>query len=168
MQKATEQLSKAFGGGDKKPVPPVPYKTLMEFMPKSYKEMKTDGPEGESATFGEWSYSQAKIDFNAEEGGHAEVQIVDYAHIAALYAPYQFLWSMKISKESSHGYERAIQVGKYPAFEKWDSDNKRMELSTLVGERFVVIVNTNGLPEGAAKELISGIDVDKLAGTTAG
>lgn len=41
-------------------------------------------------------------------------------------------------KETSTGYERAVKVGDYPAWERWDSNAKNGELNVLIGGRFIV------------------------------
>ncbi len=166
MQKAAENLNKTMSG-DQKPVPAVSYKTLQTFLPTSYMNMKTEGPEGETATYGEWNYSSAKITFNAEDGSHAEIDIFDYAHIGLLYAPFQMLFNMKFSREDSHGYEKSTKYGNYPGYEKWENANKHMEITVLVGDRFIVNVKTTGFAESAAKDLLSKIDLNKLAASTA-
>lgn len=166
MTKAAEEMSKAMGG-DQKPVPAVSYKILMGFLPTSYNNMKVDGPEGESASYGEWNFSTAKVRFSSEDGSSsAEIDIFDYAHIGLLYAPFQMLFNMKYAKESSRGYERSTKIGGFPAFEKWENDSKDGELTLLVSDRFIVTVKTNNLAEGAAKELISKIDLSKLGGVS--
>ncbi len=162
LSKAADEMTKTMSG-DQKPVPPVPFKSLEAFLPSALGDMTTKGPEGESATMGEWSYSQAKIGFSGKGGEEARIEIFDYAHISMLYAPFQMAWNMKISKESSEGYERTTKVGSWPAFEKWEIGGKSMEVNVLVGDRFIVSVHTNGLAEGAAKDILSKMDLNKLA-----
>ena len=166
LSKAADEMSKA-AGGDQKPVPPVAYKTLQSFLPPAYGDMTTTGPEGESAAMGEWAYSQAKIAFTGKAGEEVRVEIFDYAHIAMLYAPFQMVWNMKLSKESSSGYERTIKVANWPAFEKWEVSDKSMEVSVMVGDRFIVTVHTSGMAEGTAKDLLSKMDLNKLSTQTA-
>lgn len=162
MAKAADEMTKSMSG-DQKPVPPVPYKSLQAFLPPAMGDMTTKGPEGESATMGEWSYSQAKIVFSGKTGEEVRVEIFDYAHISMLYAPFQMAWNMKISKESSEGYERTTKVGSWPAFEKWEVSNKAMEVNVLVGDRFIVSVHTTKLGEGSAKDILSKMDLNKLS-----
>ena len=166
MQKAAEDMNKAMTG-DQKPVPAVPFKSLEEVLPASFMNMKTEGPSGETATYGEWNYSSAKINFEGDNGIHADIEVLDYAHIGLLYAPFQMLFNMKFSREDSKGYEKSTKYGNYPAYEKWESAEKHMEITVLVGERFVVNVKSTGLDGSAAKDLLSKIDLNKLAGMKA-
>lgn len=162
MKQAADQMSDMFGG-NQEPVPPISYKTLQKYLPASYQGMKTEGPEGESMTMGQWSYSQAKISFDGDAGQRVHIEVIDYAYIKMLYAAFQMAWRMKLSKESSRGYERTTTIGTWPAIEKWQNESKSMELSVLVGDRFIVQVHTNDLPEGTAKEIIQAMDLATLA-----
>ena len=166
LSQAAEEMNKAFSDGDRKPVPPVNFKTLMTFLPTSYNDMNTEGPEGETASYGEWNFSQAKIRFNGENTS-AEIEIFDYAHINLLYAPFKMFFNMKIAKESSKGYEKSMKFGNHPGFIKWESMNQHSEITLLVGDRFIVKVETHGLGENASQDLLSKLDLDKLATATA-
>ncbi len=161
MQKAAEEMA---GQGDREPVPPVSFKVLIEFLPKSIGGLTADKPEGESASMGEWSYSQAECNYNSDDGNQrASVQIFDYAYISMLYAPFKMMLSMKIQKESSRGYEKSISVAGYPAFEKWDTDSKHSEVTIMVGDRFIVTVNSYGFGEGSSVKIAESMDLKKLA-----
>ena len=68
------------------------------------------------------------------------------------------------SKETSEGYEKSTTIAGNPAFEKWDSEDKRGELTIIVNKRFVVEVEGSGL--SSAKELhdfVGHTDLKKLA-----
>jgi hypothetical protein len=71
---------------------------------------------------------------------------------------------MKINTESTEGYERSTQVGGFPAYEKWRKDGEENEVTTMVGERFVVTITTHGLGESSAKKIAEGMDLKGLAG----
>ena len=166
MSKAAEDMTKSMSG-DSKPVPPVSYKTLQTFLPTSYNDMKTEGSEGETASYGEWTFSQAKIRFDGENGSNAQIEILDYAHISLLYAPFRMFFNMKMARESSRGYEKSQKFGDHPGFVKWENDSKHGEITVLVGDRFILKIETYDLPEDAAQDILSKIDMGKLATTTA-
>jgi hypothetical protein len=69
-------------------------------------------------------------------------------------------------KETATGYERAVKVGDYPAWERWDSNAKNGELNVLVGGRFIVqldgvdIENTKVL-----HELLQNFNLKKIGET---
>ncbi len=50
-----------------------------------------------------------------------------------------------------------------PTFEKWTEENKDNEVTVLVGKRFIVNVRTDGMPEGSARKIAEGLDLDGLA-----
>ena len=55
MQKAADGLTK------RKPVPPVAFRELIEFLPAKAAAMKRHEPKGETTKVGSWQYSQAEV-----------------------------------------------------------------------------------------------------------
>ncbi len=162
---AANQVQKAAEGftTNQKPVPPVAFRELIDFLPKKLPGMKAEEPKGETTTAGSWQYSQAEIDFRSEDGKRrADVGIFDYAHIPFLYVPFTMMLNMNVARESTEGYEKSVKVDGYPAFEKW-SKNGNSEIVVLVGERFIVKSETRGLGEGSARKIVEEIDLKDLA-----
>ena len=153
----------ASSNADAKPVPPVSYKKLMDYLPKELGGMKAAEPEGETGSAGQWQYSEAKASFRGDKGQSADVGIFDYAHISLMYLPYQMLTRMKVSKESTRGYERTVELNGFPAYEEWTKSDGRSEMTVLVGDRFIVNAKVNGGDEGAAKKVLEKIDLKGLA-----
>jgi hypothetical protein len=89
--------------------------------------------------------------------------IVDSGLNASYLAPFTLFIAQGYKKETPAGYERAVKVGDYPAWERWDGDTKNGELNVLVGRRFVVqldgidIENTKVL-----HEIMQKFDLGKL------
>jgi hypothetical protein len=160
-----ERMSKGMASAaDRKPVPPVSFKVLIDYLPQEVQGLKADAPKGETSTMGEWQYSQAEARYRSDDGKKgAKVGLFDYAHIPMLYAPIQMMMNMNMSKESTEGYERTTKIGGFPAYEKWTSSGEENEVTILVADRFVVTTNTRGLGEDAAKKVAESIDLKALA-----
>ena len=160
MQKAAEGLA---ANANRKPVPPVAFRELIDVLPRRMAGMKRDEPKGETTTAGSWQYSQAEVDFRSADGQRkADVGIFDYAHIPFLYVPFTMFLNMKVARESTEGYERSTKIDGYPAFEKWSKDGSS-EAVVLVGERFIVKADTRGMGEGAGKKILEDMDLSGLA-----
>jgi hypothetical protein len=158
LEKAAEGL-----GTSRKPVPPVAFRELIDFLPRDVAGLKRKEPKGETTAAGSWRYSQAEVDFASGDGRRsADVGIFDYAHIPFLYVPFTMLLNMQVSTESTEGYQRSTKVAGYPAFEKWNRDGTG-EAVVLVGERFVVKAETRGLAEGAARKIVEKMKLKELA-----
>lgn len=161
IQKAAEGVT---GASNRKPVPPVSFKVLIDYIPKSMGDMKGDPPKGETTTAGQWQYSQAEANYRSEDGNrHADVGIFDYAHIPMLYVPFQMMLNMKVNTESTEGYEHSVQIAGFPAYEKWTINGGESEVVVMVGDRFVVKTSTRGLGEGSARKIVEGMDLKGLA-----
>jgi hypothetical protein len=160
---AATQLSKGLtDAANRKPVPPVSYKQLIDYLPKSMGDMKADPPKGETTTAGQWQYSQAEANYRNKDGSRsANVGIFDYAHIPFLYVPFQMMLNMKVSTESTDGYERSTQIAGFPAYEKWGKDGEA-EAIVMVGDRFIVKTSTRGVGEGSARNIAEGLNLKGL------
>ncbi len=164
MQTAAEEISKS-AKEERTPVPPVSYKVLLRYLPETMEGLKRSEPEGETSSVGEWRFSQASASYSAESGSqHVNVEIFDYAHIGMLYTPYTIMLKMNYNKEGTSGYERSVEIAGFPAYETWSVSSKSAEANVLVGDRFIVKVTTNDLPEGFARRVLSGMNLKNLAG----
>ncbi|MGZ5384242.1 MAG: hypothetical protein ACXWH0_09695 [Acidimicrobiia bacterium] len=161
MEKMTQGMT---ASANRKPVPPISFKVLIDYLPEEVEGMKAGAPKGETTTMGEWQYSQAETRYRSEDGKQsAKVELFDYAHIPMLYAPFQMMINMNMTKESTEGFERSTKVGGFPAYEKWRSDGEVSEVTVLVADRFVVTTNTRGLGEDSAKKIAESLDLKGLA-----
>jgi hypothetical protein len=161
---AAEQVQKAAEGFTKrKPVPPVAFGDLIEFLPGNAGGLKRREPKGETTTVGNWQYSQAEVDFGSVDGSRSlDVGIFDYAHIPFLYIPFTAIIGMNVSKESTDGYQRSTKIAGYPGFEEWNRSGTS-EAVVVLGDRFIVKASTRGLGEGAARKVLEGMDLKGLA-----
>jgi hypothetical protein len=78
-----------------------------------------------------------------------------------LYVPFQMMLNMKVSTESTDGYERSAQIGGFPAYEKW-SKSGESEAIVMVGDRFIVKTSTRGVGEGSARKIAEDLDLKGL------
>ena len=160
-------MSQMMGGDlleNKEPVPPVSFKVLMNYLPKEVGGLKAEKPRGESVQWDKWTHSTANVDFRSEtDNQNVRVNIYDYAYISNLYLPYQMMFKMKFERESSEGYEKSTELNGMPTFEKWNEENKDNEVTVLVGKRFIVQVETDEMPEGSARKIAEGMDLNGLA-----
>lgn len=162
-----EQSSGGVTTSEWKPVPPVNFKTLQEFLPKEIAGFTRGEPEGATATFGEWSFSSAEVTFTKGEETSIKVSILDYAHITSLYTPFQIWLSGNFNVEDSHGYSRSVKVEGFPGFENFRKDDKRCELTLLVGDRYIVqLTGENTQNMDALRDVMKQIDLSSLAKVT--
>ena len=162
-QQVAQEMEKTMNS-DQKPVPPVSFKVLLDFLPKSVENLTPGTPEGETTTLNGSSFSFARNSFESADGAmSAKVEIFDYAFIGLMYAPFQILFSGSYNRESSKGYEKSVKIGEGPGFMKWEAENRHGEATTLVGKRFIVRCETTGLPDGTAKKVLETIDLKSLA-----
>ena len=161
MKTAAEEMTAA-AGEEREPLPPVSFKVLLTYLPVQIGDMKQENPRGETTAYDQWKFSTANAEYNGGERS-ARVEIFDYAHIGMMYAPIRMWLKMNIQRESSDGFERTTEVESFPAYEKYDNGSKQAELTMLVGDRFVVKIDTRGLAEDAPRKVAASMNLKKLA-----
>jgi hypothetical protein len=138
---------------------------LQEYLPE-ISGFTQEKPRGETAQYGTWSYSTASARYTSGES-NIEVEIHDYAKISALYAPFQMWLSGNFMREDEEGYEKAVKIDGFPGMEEYKHEAKRGKLTLMVGDRFIVVVEGNGVTMDALKDALKKIDLAKLTKETA-
>jgi hypothetical protein len=173
MQKGAQDMAKGFeamarglagaagGDPDVKPVDPVSFRDLQTVMPDVTGWEKTN-PTGERMT-SPFSFSQASVTYKR---GDAEVEqkIIDSGFNQVLFAPFTMLMAAGYEKETQDGFERSVNVGGNPGWEKWDKGTRNGELSVVVNKRFLVQLEGHSLDDvKTLHTVLEQTDVKKLA-----
>lgn len=160
LAKSLEQA--AGGSGDAKPVDPVSFRDLQALFPE-YDGWTKEKPTGERMT-SPFAYSQAEGRYTKGEST-IELKMVDSGFNQLLLAPYALFLQSGYEKETSDGYEKAIQVNGQPGWEKWNSESKDGELNAVAGKRFLVQIEGRDIPDTKVlHDFASKIDMNRLAG----
>jgi hypothetical protein len=121
-------------GEARDPVPPVSFHELFNFFPELEGWARTR-PTGER-TATPVAYAQAVATYRSG-GAEIEASIVDSGFNRVLIAPYAMFLTAGFERSTEEGYEKALKVEGFPAWEKWDRSGSG-ELNALVGGRFLV------------------------------
>jgi hypothetical protein len=161
--KAMEGMAGAMSGTtpDGKPVEPVSFQALQTALPElSGWERST--PTGERMT-APIAFSEAETHYTMGET-NVSVKIVDSAFSQMLVAPWAMFLTAGYERESSEGYEKSVNVGGNPGFERWNKDSKTGELNLVVAKRYLVTVEGDNLNDTKVlHEFASKIDAGKLS-----
>lgn len=164
LEALAKGLQQAVGGSgdDAKPVDPVSFRDLQALFPE-YDGWTKEKPTGERMT-SPFAYSQAEGRYTKGEST-IELKMVDSGFNQLLLAPYSLFLQSGYEKETSDGYEKAIQVAGQPGWEKWNSSSKDGELNAVAGKRFLVQIEGRDIPDTKVlHDFASKIDMNKLAG----
>ena len=160
--KAMEGMAGAMSGTtpDGKPVEPVSFQALQTALPElSGWERST--PTGERMT-APIAFSEAETHYTMGET-NVSVKIVDSAFSQMLVAPWAMFLTAGYERESSEGYEKSVNVGGNPGFERWNKDSKTGELNLVVAKRYLVTVEGDNISDTKVlHEFASKIDAGKL------
>jgi hypothetical protein len=160
--KAMEGMAGAMSGTtpDGKPVEPVSFQALQTALPElSGWERST--PTGERMT-APIAFSEAETHYTMGET-NVSVKIVDSAFSQMLVSPWAMFLTAGYERESSEGYEKSVNVGGNPGFERWNKDSKTGELNLVVAKRYLVTVEGDNISDTKVlHEFASKIDAGKL------
>jgi hypothetical protein len=167
MAKGLEAMARGMSGGaatgdsDVKPVDPVSFRDLQTVMPEVSGWEKTN-PTGERMS-SPFSFSQASVTYKK---GDAEIEqkIMDSGFNQLLFTPFTMFMAAGYEKETADGFERSVNVGGYPGWEKWDKGSKNGELNVVVNKRFLVQVEGHGVDDiKTLHAVLDQTDLKKLA-----
>lgn len=136
MAKGLEDMAKGLaGGGEGKALEPVSFRDLQASFPDlaGWEKGKASGEKMTSPV----QFSQASVTYTKGDAS-IEAKIVDSGLSQLLIAPYAMMLGAGFERETDSGYEKAIKLGDFPAYEKWDKESKSGELNAIVGKRFIV------------------------------
>jgi hypothetical protein len=137
MAKAMAGMAAAMGAktADGKPIEPVDFKTLQTALPE-VSGWTMDKPRGERMNM-PVTFSTTSTNYrNGEQ--RIDLDITDTTGAAMILTPFRMMVAAGYDKESSDGHEKATTFGRYPAYEKWNTERNTGELSFIVDDRFVV------------------------------
>jgi hypothetical protein len=163
--KGLEDMAKGLqamaGGGNQKAVDPVDFHALQGVLP-DLSGWEKEKPTGERMT-APFPYSQATARYSKGDSS-MELKIIDSGFNQLLLTPYAMFLQAGYEKETSSGYEKSTKVNNQPGWEKWNSESKDGEVNALVGKRFLVTIEGNGIPDTKVMHELAGrIDMGKLA-----
>ena len=158
--KALGGLAGAAGGGSYEP---VDFRKLKEALPQELAGFEKGEASGEKNNAFGISVSEAKQSFRTADGNkRVRFEITDPGSLAGPFALANVWLNVEVDKESGDGYEKTSTVGGRKIHEKWSKDSKRGEVQMVVGNRFMVEVNAEGVEMNDVKALLGKIDVAKL------
>lgn len=159
--KAMQSAAAAAGGGGK-PVDPVSFQQLETVLP-AVSGWEMEKPRGERMTM-PIPFSQTEASYKKGDA-EIEVKIVDSAFSQLLVAPWAMFLTAGYQRESSEGYEKSVNVGGNPGFEKWNKDDKDGELNLVVAKRFLITIEGNDIADPKVlHDFAAKLDTGKLAG----
>lgn len=142
----------------------VDYEKLQDLLPKRVAGMNRVSLEGERIGFLGLKYSQARAEY--EDGdAWAEITVLDGGGIARVFNKLadEINTDFDHEYEKEEGYRRTIKVDGFPASEMYDYHSKEGEFTVFVGERFLVHIEAEDIPEGQFKRLNQALAIKRLS-----
>jgi hypothetical protein len=165
VAKGLEGLTKGFQelaqNADVKPVDPVSFRDLQTAF-GDLKGWEKGKPTGERMT-APVAFSEASVTYRQGDAT-IDAKIIDSGFNQILMAPFAMFLSAGYEKETQDGYEKSVKVGEHPGWEKWNSEGKNGELNAVVGKRFLLTLDGNGIESTKVLyDLAQATDLSKLA-----
>ena len=156
-------VSGTANGGKK--VETVDFHKLKDLLPDALPGMKRTEATGEKNAAMGMQISNAEGRYSNEQGASVTLKIADIGSMTGLAGMAAYAWAAtSIDRETETGYEKTATFNGYKSHEKYDKQSKSGELSVLVGNRFTVEANGNGIDMDALKAALGKVDLGKLDG----
>jgi hypothetical protein len=152
-------LGGALGGPNR--VDTVDFKTLTAMLPASLPGMTRTSAQGENQGAVGVKTSSAKADYAGKDGAGVHIEIADISGVSGLMDLAGGLIQSTTS-ESESGYEKDVNVGGRTVHEKYDTPNKKGELSVILAKRFSVDITGSGVDMPALEQSLGRIDLARL------
>jgi hypothetical protein len=160
LEAMAKGLSAATGSGDMKQVDPVSFRDLQTVMPQISGWERTN-PTGEKMT-SPFSFSQATVTYTRGDAS-IEEKIMDSGWNQMLFAPFTMYMVAGYEKETQDGFERSVNIGGNPGWERWDKGTKNGELSVVVNKRFLVQLEGRDIDDvKTLRDVLEQTDIKKL------
>lgn len=156
-------VSGTANGGKK--VETVDFHKLKDLLPESLPGMKRNEATGEKNAAMGMQISTAEGRYSNDQGASVRLKIADIGSMTGLAGMAAYAWAAtSIDRESDTGYEKTSTFNGFKSHEKFDKQSKSGELSVLIGNRFTVEADGNGIDMDALKAALSKVDLGKLDG----
>lgn len=160
--KAMEGVAGAMAGKtpDGKTVEPVRFQDLQAALPEISGWQRAT-PTGERMT-SPVPFSQAEADYTMGDA-NISVKVVDSAFSQLLIAPWAMFLTAGYERETSDGYEKSVNLGGNPGFERYNKGSKDGELNLVLAKRFLVTIDGDNITDTKVlHDFASKIDAGKL------
>jgi X-X-X-Leu-X-X-Gly heptad repeat protein len=98
------------------------------------------------------------------DSSQVDLEIMDTALSQLLLAPMSMFLGSGYSERSDDGFKRAATIGGQPGMEDWNTRSKRGEITTVVGNRFIVKATGHDVDSlDPVRQLVEAVDMGKLA-----
>lgn len=143
---------------------PIHFSKLIPFLPNTVEGFAAEKAEGStSAAMGFKMTEVSRVYHKGSPDGAetASVKIMDGT--ASQFFAAAFTAASQFSRESTEGYEKGYMLDGYQAVEKYNTEDKDGELTVMVGGRYLIQIDINGLENKALQDWWKKIDAKKLA-----
>ena len=145
----------------------VDYKKLKEMLPEKLAGLKRAEATGERTGFGDIKISTARAsytqDANKGDAPHIELQIFDYGTNKQMLEGMSVWTKMDVDREGDEGFSKSLKIQDQPAMQTYINEGKAGQIQLLVGERFLMSINTTNLSVEQFKKLGDELKLKELA-----
>ena len=142
---------------------PVDFRKLKEALPQALAGFERGESSGEKNNAFGIALSEAKQSFRSEDGKkRVNFKITDPGSLSGPFALANLWMNIELDKETSDGYEKTSSAGGRKLHEKWSKSGQHGSVQMVVGDRFMVDLDAQGIEMSDVKSLINKVDVARL------
>lgn len=163
IEKLSGEKEDKAGEHGQSPVEPIPYKKLIQLLPKM-EGWKAQPPQGKISSVGEHKITRASANYEKNADGKRQtvnLEILDGSYIPSVYAPFAVMAHSRGAMLDAHKME--IEVDGYHGLQQWEPQSGKVTVFLLVARRFVITLKGTHIPPATVKQYIHAINLKKLA-----
>ncbi|HET6568481.1 MAG TPA: hypothetical protein VFG50_10990 [Rhodothermales bacterium] len=154
-------LGAMLGGGGGGGVETVDFRELQALLPDQLSGMNRTNAEGQKSAALGINMSTATATYESGDGS-IDLTITDMGSMRA-FAALGYAWaSGEVEQESADGYMRTVKYKDFPAYEEFDKSGPTASFSVMIGQRFLVAAEGNGVSMAQVKAAVDRVDLAKL------
>lgn len=140
----------------------VAWSELQALVPNTAAGLPRTNPGEDRSELGDRGFSHA-LGIYEKDGRRVEVQFLDCGSQKTILSAVAPWLESAVEEKREDGSERTTTVKGFPAIERTDSKDNIAEISTVIKERFVVMVVGTNVPLEELRKVMNGLDLNKLS-----
>lgn len=161
-----EQVAAMMTGGSTNPPAVVNFRELKALLPEAVGELPRVNAEGQTQNAMGMAVSESTGTYGSDDGPSLTIKLIDTGGVGGFMSMAKAGWAgMDFESESDTGFERTSMYKGFKAHETYDEQTK-VGSCTIMADRFMVEINSDGLPYTAVEQARDAINLDGLKSLT--
>ena len=141
---------------------PVDFKALQAWLPQGLGSLKRQAVEGGRTGVAGVALAKATATYEGPGNARGRIEVRDAGGLSGV-ASLAVSWlNIDIDRQGASGYERTVNAAGRKAYERFAAGTQRGDYDVIVGGRFLVSLEVNGIDAKAFQDIVARLDLGAL------